>query len=59
MKSLQCTVPGCPWHTRAEETAEVVRRAVDHLRTAHDEEPIRPDTVERLRQRVTDVQAAA
>ena len=32
MKEFHCgsLVPGCEWHTRAEEEAEVMRRAVEH-----------------------------
>ena len=35
MKSFECgtLVPGCTWHTEAQESAEVVRRAAEHLRT--------------------------
>jgi predicted small metal-binding protein len=54
MKSFECgtLVPGCQWHTEAEESAEVVRRAAEHLRTAHGEEEIRPNMVEQIKARV-------
>ena len=54
MKSFECgtLVPGCTWHTEAEETAEVVRRAADHLRTTHGEETIRPNMVDQIKARV-------
>jgi predicted small metal-binding protein len=33
MKEFHCgsLVPGCEWHTRADEEAEVMRRAVGYL----------------------------
>ena len=54
MKQFECgtLVPGCQWHTQAAESAEVVRRAADHLRSAHGESEIRPDMIERIKQRV-------
>ncbi|EHS53927.1 hypothetical protein PDO_3904 [Rhizobium sp. PDO1-076] len=54
MKSFECgtLVPGCNWHTRAEEDAEVVRRAVEHLRTAHGEDIIRPAMVDNIKARI-------
>jgi predicted small metal-binding protein len=56
MKTFECgsLVPGCDWHTRAEEEAEVVRRAVDHLRTTHGEEIIRPTMVDNIKSRIRD-----
>lgn len=54
MKAFECgtLVPGCPWHTEAEESAEVVRRAAEHLRTAHGEDEIRPSMIEQIKARV-------
>lgn len=54
MKSFECgtLVPGCQWHTEAEDQAEVVRRATEHLRSAHGEEEIRPGMVEQIKARV-------
>ncbi|MGN6488303.1 MAG: DUF1059 domain-containing protein [Devosia sp.] len=54
MKSFECgtLVPGCRWHTEAEESAEVVRRAAEHLRSAHGEQEIRPNMVEQIKARV-------
>jgi predicted small metal-binding protein len=54
MKSFECgtLVPGCTWHTEAKETAEVVRRAADHLRATHGEETIRPNMVDQIKARV-------
>jgi len=60
MKQFECgtLVPGCTWHTQAEESAEVVRRAADHLRTAHGETEIRPEMIERIKERVHEAGAA-
>lgn len=54
MTQFQCgtLVPGCTWHTEAEESAEVVRRAAEHLRSAHGEEMVRPDMIDRIKQRL-------
>jgi predicted small metal-binding protein len=61
MKSFECgsLVPGCNWHTRAEEDAEIVRRAVEHLRTAHGEDVIRPNMVDNIKSRIREEQKAA
>jgi len=58
MKHYDCLVPGCTWHTDAEDSAEIVRRAAEHLRTTHDESVIRPEMVERIKERIVDVQPA-
>jgi predicted small metal-binding protein len=60
MKSFDCgsLVPGCGWHTAAEATAEVVRRAADHLRNTHGETVIRPEMVERIKERVVERERA-
>ena len=54
MKQFECgtLVPGCHWHTEAEESAEVVRRAAEHLRNVHGESMIRPDMIERIKDRL-------
>lgn len=54
MKQYECVVPGCEWHTQAEDDAEIVRRAADHLRTAHDEQLVRPEMVAHIKQRIHD-----
>lgn len=56
MKRFDCgsLVPGCDWHTRASEEAEVVRRAVEHLRQAHGETIIRENMVENIKARIGD-----
>lgn len=54
MKQFECgsLVPGCTWHTEAEESAEVVRRAAEHLRNVHGEQTVRPDMIERIKARL-------
>ena len=58
MKQYECLVPGCPWHTQSEDPAEIVRRAADHLRTVHAEADVRPDMIERIKQRIHQPMAA-
>ena len=58
MKQYECLVPGCTWNTKAEDSAEVVRRASEHLRSVHGETLVRPDMVERIKQRIHEPQAA-
>ncbi len=55
MRLFECgsLVPGCAWHTRAEEDAEIVRRAVEHMRSTHGEEVIRESMVDRIKGRIT------
>lgn len=61
MKVFQCgtLVPGCEWETSAADEAEIVRRAVEHLRSAHGEEVIRESMVENIKKRIKDSQSAA
>lgn len=61
MKQFECgsLVPGCPWHTRAKEEAEVVRRAVEHMRTSHGETVIRENMVDNIKARITEQANAA
>ena len=56
MRLFECgtLVPGCSWQTRADSDAEVVRRAVEHMRTAHGEDIIRENMVENIKARVRD-----
>ncbi|GMB80383.1 DUF1059 domain-containing protein [Shinella zoogloeoides] len=60
MRLFECgsLVPGCDWHTRANDDAEVVRRAVEHMRTAHGETTIRESMVEHIKERIVDEKAA-
>lgn len=52
MKQYECIVPGCSWQTHAEEEAEVVRRATEHMRTAHQGAEVRESTVEQIKSRI-------
>jgi predicted small metal-binding protein len=58
MKQYECLVPGCPWHTQAEDSAEIVRRAADHMRTVHAEAVVRPEMIDRIKQRIHEPAAA-
>jgi len=58
MKQYECLVPGCSWHTQAQDDAEIVRRAAEHLRAVHDEQVVRPEMVDRIKQRIHETQAA-
>ncbi|MGA1802438.1 DUF1059 domain-containing protein [Rhizobium sp. HT1-10] len=61
MRLFECgtLVPGCAWHTRADDDAEVVLRAVDHMKTAHGETMIRETMVDHIKQRIHDDAEAA
>jgi predicted small metal-binding protein len=61
MKEFHCgtLVPGCDWHTRAEQEAEVIRRAADHMRETHGETVIRETMIEAIRSRIEKVRDAA
>ncbi|ODT82983.1 MAG: small metal-binding protein [Pelagibacterium sp. SCN 64-44] len=48
-------IPGATWHAEAESEAEVVRQAVENLKTLHGEAMVRPDMVERIKARIVDV----
>lgn len=56
MRLFECgtLVPGCEWHTRADEDAEVTRRSVEHMRQAHGETIIRETMVENIKARIRD-----
>ena len=58
MKQYECLVPGCPWHTQADNEAEIVRRAAEHLKQVHGESVVRPEMVEHIKQRIHQPQAA-
>jgi predicted small metal-binding protein len=58
MKHYDCLVPGCKWHPEAEDSAEIVRRATEHLRTVHDETVVRPDMVEHIKERIVAAEPA-
>lgn len=61
MRLFECgtLVPGCGWHTRAGDDAEVVRRAVDHMKTIHGETIIRETMIDHIKQRIRDGAKAA
>ena len=61
MKAYHCRarVPGCDWHTRHDEEAEIMRRAAEHLRETHGETVIRETMVEAIRSRIEKVRDAA
>jgi predicted small metal-binding protein len=61
MRLFECgtLVPGCDWHTRAEDDAEVIRRAVEHMRETHGETIIRENMVENIKARIVDEPKAA
>ncbi|HEY8593709.1 MAG TPA: DUF1059 domain-containing protein [Devosiaceae bacterium] len=56
MKKYECgtLVPGCDWHTRAEDEAEIVRRASEHMKTVHGETEIRPEMVQHIKDRIVE-----
>ena len=59
MKQFECgtLVPGCRWHTEADNGAEVVRRAAAHLRNVHGETEIRPEMIDRIKERTHEMSA--
>ena len=61
MRLFECgtLVPGCAWHTRAKDDAEVVRRAVEHMRDAHGETIVRENMVDNIKARIRDEAHAA
>ncbi|WEJ59546.1 DUF1059 domain-containing protein [Devosia sp. FJ2-5-3] len=50
-------IPGSTWRAEAETEAEVVRRAVENMKNFNGEIEVRPDMVERIKQRIVDVDA--
>ena len=61
MKTFECgtLVPGCEWHASAKDEAEVVRRAVEHLKSAHGERLIRESMVDNIKKRIRETAGAA
>ncbi len=61
MNEFQCgaLVPGCDWHTRHHDEAEVMRRAVEHMQKAHGETVIRETMIEAIRSRIAKLSDAA
>jgi predicted small metal-binding protein len=56
MRLFECgsLVPGCAWHTRADNDAEIVRRVVEHMRETHGEAIIRENMVDNIKARIVD-----
>ncbi len=52
-------IPGSTWHTQAETEAEVVRRAVENMKNLNGETEVRPDMIERIKERIFDVDDGA
>ncbi|THK37537.1 DUF1059 domain-containing protein [Ensifer sp. MPMI2T] len=61
MRLFECgsLVPGCEWHTRADNDAEIVRRAVEHMRVTHGETTIRENMINNIKVRIVDESKAA
>jgi predicted small metal-binding protein len=61
MRLFECgsLVPGCAWHTRADNDAEVVRRTDDHMRQAHGETLIRENMIDNIKVRIVEESQAA
>ncbi|KQR69124.1 DUF1059 domain-containing protein [Rhizobium sp. Leaf341] len=61
MRLFECgaLVPGCDWHTRADNDAEIVRRTVEHLRQAHGESVIRETMIDNIKSRIAEETKAA
>jgi predicted small metal-binding protein len=52
-------IPGAKWSAEADTEAEVVRRAVENLKTYHGETEVRPDMIERIKERIVDTDSSA
>ena len=48
-------IPGSTWKAEADSVAEVVRRAVENLKAYHGETEVRPEMIERIKERIVDV----
>ena len=61
MKQFHCgtLVPGCEWHVSDEDEAEIVHRAVEHLRHVHGETIIRETMVDNIKMRIRPASEAA
>lgn len=49
-------IPGATWHAVAATEAEIVRKVVEKLKAEHGETDVRPDMVERIKERIFEVQ---
>lgn len=52
-------IPGSTWTAQAETEAEVVRRAVENMRNLNGETEVRPEMIERIKERIVDYDPAA
>ncbi|MBB3394614.1 MULTISPECIES: DUF1059 domain-containing protein [unclassified Rhizobium] len=61
MRLFECgtLVPGCEWHTRANDDAEIVRRVVEHMRSVHGETVIRENMIDNIKARIRNEATAA
>jgi predicted small metal-binding protein len=61
MREFHCgtLVPGCGWHTRHQDEAEIIRRAAEHMRVTHGETMIRERMVEAIKARIEAERKAA
>ena len=50
-------IPGATWHAEADTEAQVIRRAVENLKALHGETEVRPDMIDRIKERIVDVDA--
>lgn len=48
-------IPGSTWHAQADSEAEVVRRAVENMKNLNGETDVRPEMIERIKERIVDV----
>lgn len=51
-------IPGSTWRAEADTEAEVVRRAVENMKSLNGETEIRPEMVERIKERIVDLDDA-
>lgn len=49
-------IPGATWHATADSDAEIVRQVVRRLKAEHGETEVRPDMIERIKERIFEVQ---
>ena len=49
-------IPGSTWRAEANSEAEVVRRAVENLKAYHGETLVRPDMIERIKERIVETE---
>jgi predicted small metal-binding protein len=53
-KILHCAAPGCSTEVRGESEHDVLRKAAEHARTAHNMENIPPDMLSRIKGAIRD-----